>query len=265
MNFISWNLWFSFNYLFNNENLKIAKVSGKIDISGNSGWIDFRNAGNCTGSGTEFDPYIIKDLVIDGGGSGDCIYIQSSDVYFKIENCTTFNTPEDFGVGIYIYNVENGKLIDNDCSLSRSGILLSHCVNNSILGNSVYSNYRGIYVSYSNNNNFSGNTIESSEAWGIDARYSHNNTFLENTIHNNNYAIVLIRCNYNIICGNSMVGNRVCFEIIECEGNIIEKNICDPSRGIPPELIIIISSTIGGGVVIGIAIALFIRKRRKVA
>ena len=44
-----------------NENLKISAVSGKIHIINNSGWVDFRNAGNCTGNGTYSEPYVIED------------------------------------------------------------------------------------------------------------------------------------------------------------------------------------------------------------
>ena len=68
-----------------------SKVSGTIMINGNLGWIDFRNAGNCTGSGTDIDPYVIEDLIIDGQGSEPCILIGNSDVYFRIENCSLFN------------------------------------------------------------------------------------------------------------------------------------------------------------------------------
>ncbi|NHJ25786.1 MAG: hypothetical protein EAX89_14485, partial [Candidatus Lokiarchaeota archaeon] len=68
-----------------NEDLKISAVSGRIHIDNN--WT--YTAGNytwCTGSGTYPDPYIIQDLVIDGGGSGSCIWIENSTVYFRIEN-----------------------------------------------------------------------------------------------------------------------------------------------------------------------------------
>ena len=75
-----------------NLNLKSSKISKKIYIDGNQGWIDFRNAGNCTGSGTYSDPYIIKDLVIDGESSGNCILIENSDGYFLIQNCTLYNS-----------------------------------------------------------------------------------------------------------------------------------------------------------------------------
>jgi hypothetical protein len=43
-------------FSLDNENLKISAVSGKIHIINNSGWVDFRNDGNCTGSGTYSDP-----------------------------------------------------------------------------------------------------------------------------------------------------------------------------------------------------------------
>jgi hypothetical protein len=74
------------------ENLKLSDVDSKIYISGNSGWVDFKNAGNCTGSGSDSDPYVIEDLVIDSGGPGNIIEIEDSYVYFKIENCTIYNT-----------------------------------------------------------------------------------------------------------------------------------------------------------------------------
>ena len=66
-----------------NKNLKLSAISGKIHIINNSGWVDFRNAGNCTGNGTYSDPYVIEDLVIDGGGSGSCILIENSSVRDK--------------------------------------------------------------------------------------------------------------------------------------------------------------------------------------
>ena len=76
---------------FDYENVKLSKVSGKIHIDGNSGWVDFRDAGNCTGSGTYSDPYVIEDLEIDAAGVGSPIWIENSDVYFKIEDCIVYN------------------------------------------------------------------------------------------------------------------------------------------------------------------------------
>ncbi len=94
------------------ENLKISVVSGKINIKYNSGWSNAKTAGICTGSGTYSDPYVIKDLVINAGGSGSGILIENSDVYFKIENCTVYNSggsPGSSNAGIRLNNVENGN------------------------------------------------------------------------------------------------------------------------------------------------------------
>ena len=77
---------------FNSEKFKNSKISIKIHLSGNSGWINAKATGICTGSGTSNDPYIIEDLVIDGGGTGSCIWIEGSTVFFKIFNCTVSNS-----------------------------------------------------------------------------------------------------------------------------------------------------------------------------
>ena len=98
------------------ENLKISKISGKIHIDGNSGWDAFKTAGNCTGNGTYSEPYVIEDLEIDGGGSGSCILIENSDVYFRIENCTVYNSGGDPDAGILISHVNNSQLIGNNAS-----------------------------------------------------------------------------------------------------------------------------------------------------
>jgi hypothetical protein len=78
-----------------NENLKISKVSGKIHIDDTNptmNWSVAKKDGICTGNGTYSDPYVIEDLIINGGGSGDCILIENSNVYFRIENCTVYNS-----------------------------------------------------------------------------------------------------------------------------------------------------------------------------
>ena len=92
-----------------NDTLKTSKVSGRIHIIGSTGWTDFKNAGSCTGSGNYSDPYVIEDLIIDGGRAGSCIWIEDSDVYFRIENCTVYRSRDDWDyAGIRLFNVTNG-------------------------------------------------------------------------------------------------------------------------------------------------------------
>ena len=176
--FIAVGIIFTFIPIFNNydkgsefgsiNNLSLSKVSGKIYINNN--WTDVKATEICTGLGTSSDPYVIEDLTIDGGGSGSCILIQYSTVYFRIENCTIYN----FGdAGIKLYHVDNGQLIDNLVS-----------------GNTVNNNEDGISLYLSNNNTVSGNTVNNNDE-GIVLSNSDINTISENTINNNQIGINL--------------------------------------------------------------------------
>ncbi len=238
-------------------NLKNSAVSGKIHIIGNSGWLDFRNDGKCTGEGTYSEPYLIKDLVINGGSSGSCIWIENSDVFFKIENCTVFNAQgpyPHYEAGIKLSSVSNGKLINNNCSFNEfdvrcSGIYLNESDFNIISGNRVERNeLAGIYIRNGFYNTISGN-IAITNVWaGIHITGGYNNTVLENTAIDNDSGITLestdynlvsgniIRKNYegiilwesdfNIIIGNKLSDNRYCINVYSGENNIIRNNSC---------------------------------------
>jgi len=148
-----------------NENLKISAVSGKIHIDDNNpsiNWTVAKKDGICTGNGNYSNPYIIEDLEIDGEGSGSCIVIRNSEVYFRIENCTLFNSGEGFyNAGIKLDNVNNGQILNNNCSNNNNkGIRLWNCNNSIISGNIVNKNvFYGIALYGSHNNTISGNTI----------------------------------------------------------------------------------------------------------
>lgn len=149
------------------KNLELSKVSGKIDLDGNSAWIDLKNAGNCTGSGNSTDPYVIENLIINGSGVGSCILIQNSDVHFIILNCTIFNSGGseiyDLDAGIKLLNASNGKLINNTFSNNNYGLYCEYSPNVVIIGNDIQSRY-AVKLLYCNNslayfNNLKGTEI----------------------------------------------------------------------------------------------------------
>jgi len=143
-----------------NENMKISGISEKIHINGNSGWLAFKNAGNCSGQGIFSDPYVIEDLIINGSGSDDCLFIENSDVYFRIENCTIFNSGNgELDAGINLTNVKNGLIINNTLYDNKKGLSLSYSDNNTIIGNIFTNNFYGIYIEYSDGNHFYLNNI----------------------------------------------------------------------------------------------------------
>ncbi|GAG54450.1 unnamed protein product, partial [marine sediment metagenome] len=122
----------------------------------------------CTGSGTWSDPYLIKNLIIDGGGTGTCIDILNSDVYFIIQNCTLYNAGSHPDAGIKLENTNNGILITNNCSFNNAkGIFLLYSNNNTISGNIANKNDFGIRVANGNNNRILGNNVNNNNGfWG---------------------------------------------------------------------------------------------------
>lgn len=202
----------NFNDEKNFDNLKLSLVSGKIHIVGNSGWAAFKAAGDCTGNGTYSDPYVIEDLEIDGEGSGSCIFIENSNVYFRIENCTLYNAGTTYS-GIELYDVNNSQLIDNICSSSQ----------------------RGIYLSYSHNNTIQGNDASDNDERGIYLVSSDNNTILSNYANNNQNGLVLYASEYNILSDNSVTGSTYWYGIhlsFSYHNDVIGNNVSSNLQGI---------------------------------
>jgi len=199
---------YSADFKLDNKNLKISAVSGKIHIDNN--WSETKAAGICTGNGTYSEPYIIEDLVIDGGGSGSCVMIGNSDVYFKIEICTLYNSGNKSAIdaGITLINTSNGKLINNKLNNNYIGISIGLGTNNTISGNDLSNNVVGILLININNNSILGNTVNYNTGdSGIFLFNSYNNIVSGNTVNNNLRGIFLWSAYNNIISENTIYNN----------------------------------------------------------
>jgi len=213
---------------FSDNAIKISANHAPIHIDGN--WYAAKTAGICLGSGSYDDPYIIKDLEINAGGSGSCILIENTDEYFIIANCLCYFSG-NANAGITLNNVHNGTLINNDCSDNISyGIKLVNSENNTISGNTANSNYVGIIIDVSNNNTISGNTANNNDEEGISiSNYSCNNTISNNTANyngNKGIEITFYSCN-NTISNNTVYDNENIGIYLDerSDGNIVLKNI----------------------------------------
>ncbi len=191
-----------------NEYIETSAVSGIIHIDNN--WTAAKGALICTGNGIYSDPYVIEDFVINGGASESCIFIENSDVYFKIENCTVYNSGVTIDAGIRLINVSNSQLINNNCSSNRRGIFLYSSDNNTISGNTANNNTEyGIIIHLSNYNTVSGNTANYNEFYGIFINRGNNNTISGNTANDNmDHGIFLFNADYNTVSGNSFNFNN---------------------------------------------------------
>ncbi len=212
-----------------NKILKFSKISGKIHIDGD--WSAAKAGGICSGSGTSSDPYILKDFIIDADGPGSCILIENSDVYFKIENCTLFNSGTSYILdgGITLNNVTNGVVINNTCYSNFRGINVRKSYNNIISGNIANNNIEdGIYLWYSNINTVSGNTANNNGDSGIMLHDNSNNNIISGNTANNNYenGIYLWICNNNTISGNTANNNTEAgINLRSSDNNKISENI----------------------------------------
>ena len=57
----------------------------------------------CYGSGTWSNPYIIENVIIDAGSSGNCLEIRNSNVFFKInQNYPLYQNPPPYPFHNYI-------------------------------------------------------------------------------------------------------------------------------------------------------------------
>ena len=141
----------------------------------------------CSGSGTFKDPYIIKDIIVDGEYSKQCIKILNSEVYFKIQNCTVTrggDIPNNInGKGIGLHHVKNGNISKNLIHFNDGpGILLGDCENLTINQNTINYNSIGIEIwDFCTNNSIRANFLDYN-LYGIKI-YS---TSTQNRIEDNN-------------------------------------------------------------------------------
>ena len=228
---VSIGISYSSNIIYNiEENLKSSKISGRIQIYGNSEWEDLKSAGLCTGSGTSSNPYVIKDLEINAGGI--CIRIQDTDVYFKIQNCTLSDASATYDAAIYFQNVQNGIIIDNEIFNNKIGIFLDpNSIQNHIQGNFIHDNdvwaiqlYQtsDVVISYNE-------VYNNQDGILLDDKSSHN-VIESNKIYENNNGIHLYGSSHNIIRNNTVYSCITGMEIDYSDFNKIYDNTLSSSE-----------------------------------
>ncbi|MFW9893273.1 MAG: NosD domain-containing protein, partial [Candidatus Thorarchaeota archaeon] len=118
---------------------------------------DFRELG-FPGWGTEEEPYIIDNLVIETSFS-NLIHIQDTTAYFEISNCELDGLTKDH-YGILLWNVRNAKVTSNVVQNCRDGIYLDTILDSSVSGNTISNCLeRGILLQDSSSNQVSSNLV----------------------------------------------------------------------------------------------------------
>jgi len=207
--------------LENEKYLKKPKSStnifGRIHIIGTNWTLTNNTYEWCNGSGTEMEPFVIEDLVIDAQGADCGILIENSfGIYFRIENCSVFGSSivAESSAGIKFSNTANGRI--QNCSIYNNGnglLIQSSSENNIISGVNISNNtYNGINITSSSNNVIEYCKIYNNSRNGI-AVYnsiSFGNVINNSKIYNNSLESRFyqnIRLDYSQ--GNSVVNNTI--------------------------------------------------------
>ena len=112
----------------------------------------------CSGTGTSIDPYIIKDIILEGQGEGIGILIENTREFFEIRNCYVSN----FEIGLKIQNATDFKIFNTTVFNIKGsdginggpetsggnggagiGISINNCNNLDISSNNISSIYGG--------------------------------------------------------------------------------------------------------------------------
>lgn len=178
-----------------------------IFIDGNADFAAQASGEGWQGDGNQGNPYIIQNYEINAQDTAHGIHINSTNVYFEINNCYIHNgswTIFEKYHGIVLENVENG--IIDDCVLYRNNynVYLLESNNNSLKNNNITNGIWGVTLSQSNNINITNNNL-SSNFYGIDIFSGNNNTIFNNQVQGGG------GCNGGIVTGsyNTVSNNTV--------------------------------------------------------
>jgi parallel beta-helix repeat protein len=195
-----------------------------IHIVGNEKFTPAKGV-NGGGSGTEDDPYIIENWVINASTYG--IWIEDTTAYFIIRNCLVENGYR----GIYLDNVTNGQIEKNVCNNNIVGICVkdstactiikNHCV--SVIAGSV-----GIFLYYSNGNCVDNNIV--GLGYGdinIEVKGSDHNIISNNLLENNQNGDGIwlwSGSDNNVICYNTCRNNFSGIALSSSDNNVVHHN-----------------------------------------
>jgi parallel beta-helix repeat protein len=170
--------------------------------------------------------------IIDGGGSGNTVYVTSKCV--NITGFTVTGSGSATNAGIYLDHIQNCYVFNNKISNNlHNGIYLRSSSNNDITKNNISSNgWDGINLYNSSDNKITNNNIPSNSQDGIYFYLSANNIFTNNTVpSNDNEGIDLDSSNNNIVTNNNVSYNSDGIQISSSVGNIINGNYVSSSVG----------------------------------
>ena len=186
----------STDFKFRVSSIFISSVDDWENYASNSTW--------CRKVAGTTNQYAIENVEIDGQGERNCITIINSNVFFTIQNSIIKN---GLGEGIYLENVRNGRIINNEFRGNYGGIKALNCDRLSISDNNLLETLRnGMELINTNFSNLLSN-IASNNMGVIHLKDSHHNAITDNEFFNNTIGIYFNISNSNNVLVNNIISN----------------------------------------------------------
>ncbi|MEE9223329.1 MAG: NosD domain-containing protein [Thermoplasmata archaeon] len=171
------------------------------------------------------------NTIIDGGGTGDVVYVTASWVNVTEFTITNSGSTGD-DAGIELYRVENCYVGNNSLPMNEVGIRLLDSHWNAIINNTASPrNTHGISLRYSGNNTIINNVASSNLGNGIFLYYATHNTVANNTVSKNGAGVVLFYSVNNTVANNTASKNGNGISLRYSTNNIITDNSASWSGG----------------------------------
>jgi len=190
-------------------------------------WTWAENQPWCSGSGTWEDPYVIENLKISGFGTEKYgIDIRNSNVSFIIQESLIYNSND---AGIYFDNVNNSRIINNNCSNNDNGIYVEYSNNITIFGNIANDNMNdGIFGYESNYVSITGNIVNKNKDDGIYISICDFSCIVDNIANGNSEnGIYLEECLNNTITNNDCSNNNEGINLYYSDFNDFTGNVAN--------------------------------------
>ncbi|MCK4567027.1 MAG: right-handed parallel beta-helix repeat-containing protein [Candidatus Thorarchaeota archaeon] len=146
------------------------------------------------GDGSPGDPYRIENFNITGGGA-DLISISNTRKHFIIQNCTLHQSGSNKWA-IYLVNVSNAIIFDNEIYDNYYSIAINYCTNANVTvqKNNITSNRYGFQIYYSNDIDILSNDVETVEQ-SLFSAYADDITVKHNSFNGSNSNIYMTDTN----------------------------------------------------------------------
>lgn len=204
-----------------------------IVINGDANFSDTARAEGWPGDGSSSTPYIIENLdFVLGPTPMSSINISHTRSHFVIRGCNLVGPSATLSYGIFLENVTNGQIVNNDIAAYEDAIrILGKSMNIFVSGNNCSNNLFGIRIFDSSSVTVTDNISNDSFNYGIYLRDSNSSTVTNNTCNGNLYGIFLYNTNFSTVTDNTCNNNTNSgMYIFSSTSVVVEDNTCNFNR-----------------------------------